>query len=156
MGEHENGLAEAQKAIDLTPNFALAYFALGTIRVYAGRFDQVADPLQRAMRLSPHDPLHFQFYQPLALAQYHQGRYEEGVELSRTGLSIRPWRALYRTLVACHGQLGRADEARAALAEMRRLMPKNSEGLWEVTTPYVDPAHRAHLLDGLRKAGLPE
>ena len=60
---------------------------------------------------------------------------------------------LYRTLAACYGQLGRAVEARAALDEMRRLMPKDAERLWEVTNPYVDPAHRAHFIDGLRKAG---
>src|SRR5262249_4665650 len=153
MGEQESALAEAQKAIDLTPNFALAYFTLGTIRVFLGQFDQVADPFQRAMRLSPHEPVTFFFANFLALAEYHQGHYEEAAKIARMGVGVRPYHALYRTLAACYGQLDRAEEARAALAEMCRLMPKDAERLWDMTNPYVDPGHRAHFIDGLSKAG---
>jgi adenylate cyclase len=153
MREHESALAEAQKAIDLTPNFALAYFVLGVIRVFLGRFDQASDPIQRAMRLSPHEPLTFDFAHYLALAQYHQGHYEEAAKFARMGIGFRPFHELYRTLAACYGQLGRAEEARVALAELRRLMPKDAERQWDATHPYVDPAHRAHFIDGLRKAG---
>ena len=58
-------------------------------------------------------------------------------------------------LGASYGQLGRAEEAGAALAELRRLMPKDAERLWEAIDPYLDSADRAHLIDGLRKAGWP-
>ena len=105
------------------------------------------------MRLSPHEPLTFFFANFLALAQYHQGHYEEAAKIARLGIGLRPSHMLYRTLAACYGQLGRASEARAALDEMRRLMPQDPERLWEVTNPYVDPAHHAHVIDGLRKAG---
>ncbi len=149
----ENAVAEAQKAIDLTPNFALAFYVLGAVRVFLGRFDQVADPLQRAMRLSPHEPLNFFFANFLALAQYHQGNYEEAAKLARAGIGIRPFHQLYRTLAARHGQLGQGEAGRAALAEMRALLPRDAERQWEVAYPYVDPAHRAHFIDGLRKAG---
>jgi TolB-like protein/class 3 adenylate cyclase/Flp pilus assembly protein TadD len=154
--EHESALAAAQKAIDLMPNFVGAYHALGAIRLFLGRFDQVSDPIQRAMRLSPHDPLTMFYYYLLALAQYHQGHYEEATKLARTGIGVRPYHLLYRTLAACYGQLGHSEDARAALAELRRLMPKDAERLWEITHTYVDPAHRAHFIDGLRKAELLE
>ncbi len=153
MREHERALAEAQKAIDLTPNFALAYYALGAIRVFLGRFDQASDPIQRAMRLSPHDPMTFAFAHYLALARYHQGDCEEAAKLARMGIGFRPFHVLYRTLAACYGQLGQSEEARVALAEMRRLMPRDAERHWDMTSPYVDPAHRAHFVEGLRKAG---
>jgi tetratricopeptide (TPR) repeat protein len=152
--EHESALAEAQKAIDLTPNLALAYYALGVIRVFLGRFEQASEPIHRAMRLSPHEPVLFFFYYMLAMAEYHQGHYEEAAKLARMGIGVRPFHLLYRMLAACYGQLGRpAEDAQAALAEMRRLMPKDAERQWEVANPYVDPAHRAHFIDGLRKAG---
>jgi TolB-like protein/class 3 adenylate cyclase/Flp pilus assembly protein TadD len=151
--EHESALAEAQKAIDLTPNFALAYLVLSAIRIFLGRFDQAIDPIRRAMRLSPHEPLAFFYWHILALAQYHQRRYEEAAKLARMGIGVRPQHLLYRVLAACCGQLGRLDEARAALGELRRLMPKDAERQWEMTHPYVDPDHRAHFIEGLRKAG---
>jgi adenylate cyclase len=122
-------------------------------RVFLGRFDQVADPFQRAMRMSPHEPLMFFFANFLALAEYHLGHYEDAAKIARMGIGMRPFHTSYRTLAACYGQLGRAEEARLALAEMRRLLPKNAERLWDVTNPYADPAHRAHAIDGLRKAG---
>jgi TolB-like protein/tetratricopeptide (TPR) repeat protein len=153
MRQHENALAAAQKAIDLTPNFALAFFILGVTRVFLGRFDQASDPIHRAIRLSPHEPLKFFFCNFLSLAQYHQGNHEEAARIARLGIAIRPIYLLYRTLVACYGQLGRADDARVALAEMGRLMPKDAERMWEMTNPYVDPAHREQIIDGLHKAG---
>jgi TolB-like protein/class 3 adenylate cyclase/Flp pilus assembly protein TadD len=153
MRELDDSVAAAQRALDLTPNFALAYFALGVVRVFLGRFDQVADPFRRAMRLSPHEPLTFYFANHLALAEYHQGHYDEAVSIARTCLGVRQFHTLYRTLAACYGQLGRPEEAGVALAEMRRLMPKDAERHWDVTNPYADPAHRAQFIDGLRKAG---
>ena len=119
-GRQEAALAEAQKSIDLTPNFALAFFVLGVSRIFLGRFDQASDPIQRAMRLSPHEPLKFVFFNFLALAQYHQGNFEEGARIARMGIDVRHSHMLYRTLAACCGQLGHAVEAEAALAELRR------------------------------------
>lgn len=153
LRQHEDAVAASQRAIDLTPNFALAYYMLGVARVFLGRFEAAADPFQRASRLSPHEPLTFYFANHLALAEYHQGRYEEAVKIARMGTGMRPTHMLYRTLAACYGQLGRAGEAEAALAELRRLMPKDAERQWEVTNPYADPAHRAAFLEGLHKAG---
>jgi adenylate cyclase len=152
-GRLEDAVGEAQKTIDLTPNFALGYYMLGVTRVFSGRFEQASDPFQRAMRLSPRDPLTFFFDNYLALAHYHQGRYEDAAKMARMGIAIRPTHVLYRTLAACYGRLGRLEEARLALAEMRRLMPKNAERIWDVTNPYADPVHRANFIDGLRKAG---
>jgi adenylate cyclase len=153
MGQQEAALIEAQKSIDLTPNFALAYYILGVIRVFLGRFDQVSDPINRAIRLSPHEPQKFLFYNFLALAEYHQGHFEEGARIARMGIAVRPFHLLYRTLAACCGQLERANEAQAALADLRRLLPKDADHQWEITNPYIDPAHRARFIEGMRKAG---
>jgi adenylate cyclase len=45
--DHGISIAAAQRAIDLTPNFALGYFILGATRVFLGRFEQAADAFQR-------------------------------------------------------------------------------------------------------------
>ncbi len=153
LREHEDAISEARKSIDLTPNFALGYYVLGVAHTFFGRFEQASEPFQRAMRLSPHEQLNFFFCYYFALAQYHQEHYEEAAKIARMGISIRPTHMLYRALAASHGQLGRAEEARLALAEMRRLMPKAAERLWEVMNPYFDSAHRGHFIEGLRKAG---
>ena len=52
---HDQSLAAAQRAIDLSPNFALGYFALGRIRIYMGRSSEAIDPMLRSLRLNPND-----------------------------------------------------------------------------------------------------
>jgi hypothetical protein len=54
-------------------------------------------------------------------------------------------------LAAANAQAGRTDEAKAALAEARRLNPKLTVK-WMIEHTSCIPA----VLDGLRKAGLPE
>ncbi len=153
LRDHERALAAAQKALDLNANFALAYFILGIVRVFLGRFEAAIEPLQRAMRLSPHDPQTDLFVNFIALAQYHMERYEEAAKSALSGIDTRPTYLLYRTLAAAYGQLGRTDKAAAALAEMRRLMPKDTERFWIVTNPYAKPEHLERVVEGLRKAG---
>jgi adenylate cyclase len=61
-----------------------------------------------------------------------------------------------RTLLASLGQLGRIEEATSVLAELQRNKPADVDHHWEISNPYANPAHRAHLIEGLRKAGMPE
>jgi adenylate cyclase len=152
-GRPEAALMEAQKSIELTPNFALANYIVGVIQLFHGHFEQVYEPISRAMRLSPHEPQKFLFYNFLALAEYHQGRYEAALRTAQLGLAVRPFHWLYRICAACYGQLGRLPEAKVALADLDRALPKNSVHQWEITNPYVDPSHRAHFIEGMDKAG---
>jgi adenylate cyclase len=151
--EYEKALSEVQRAIDLSPNFALGYFALGLIRIYIGHFAEATDPLLRAIRLTPNDPQIGAFLGHLALAQYHLGNYEEAVHYAQRAVQVRSFPFIRRTLLASLGQLGRSDEARAVRAELEQIKPANADLYWELTTPYANPAHRAHLVEGLRKAG---
>jgi len=54
--KHAQALAEAQRSIDLNPNFALGFFSLGLVRVYIGHFTEALDSLLRSLRLNPNDP----------------------------------------------------------------------------------------------------
>ena len=58
---------------------------------------------------------------------------------------------VYAALAAAYAQAGRMDEAKDALAEARRINPKLTIKWWFEHSSGV-PA----MLDGLRKAGLPE
>jgi adenylate cyclase len=150
---HEQALAEAQRAVDLNPNFALGFYALGWIRIYAGHFAEAIDPLMRSLRLSPNDPRAGGFLGQVALARYHLSDYEEAARCAERGLRRRAAPFVLRTLLASLGQLGRTEEAAAVLVELRRLKVED-ERYWQTISPYADPAHRAHFDEGLRKAGM--
>jgi adenylate cyclase len=89
----------------------------------------------------------------IALAHYHLEDYKAALDFSERALQRRRTYVVLRTLAATLGQLGRSEEARSVCAEMERMEPSNSQRHWELTNPYANPAHEAHLLDGLRKAG---
>ncbi|KQV63940.1 adenylate/guanylate cyclase domain-containing protein [Rhizobium sp. Root1220] len=150
-----DAVAEAQQAIDLTPNLAIAHMALGWTRIFTGHFAQALDPLHMALRLSPHDPLTYLILDRIALSHYHLGNYEEAAHYSERGLSLR--RAYFNRVVflASLGQLNRQDDARRLMPEILANVPADIEHYWNILTPYANDGHYAHFLDGLSKAGFP-
>ncbi len=153
-GRPQEALAEAQRAIDLNPNFALGHLALGWTRVITGNFAAALEPLHTALRLSPHDPLAYMFLNWIALAHYHLGNHEEALHHAERAHTLRRVRPILVVLLACLGRLGRTGEAQTIL---RELTAPEGMGLPEYVRsiyPYPDPAHRADLEDGLRRAGV--
>src|SRR5690349_10512725 len=53
------GEVSQQRAIDLSPSFALGHFALGRSRLAIGRPVAAIEALQRGLRLNPNDPQAF-------------------------------------------------------------------------------------------------
>lgn len=153
-GRLQLALAEAQRTIDLNPNFALGHLALGWVRIFIGHFQEALDPLLRALRLSPNDPIAFLFTNCIALAHYHMGNYEEAVHFADSALSSHRIPFVLITGLACLGQLGRTEEAGLLLGEITWGQPADTDPYWEFSFPYADPTHRAHLVEGLRKAGM--
>lgn len=153
-GRHRKALAEAQQAVDHSPNFPLGYFSLGWTRIGIGHFAEALDPLQRCLRLSPNDPILFEILTEVSLAHYQLGNYEEAAHYGECALRIRRVYSVLLALLAALGQLGRPEEAGPLIEEARRIEPPAVQDYLDVTVSYADPAHREHFLDGLRKAGL--
>jgi tetratricopeptide (TPR) repeat protein len=152
--EQVKALESAQRAIDLTPNFAVGHFSLGWARIFTGNFASAVDPLHRAMRLSPHDPINFSYLNALALAHYHQEEYEQALTYANRSYGLRRLYNSGRTLLACLGQLGLREQAEKVRTEVVELTLPEYDRFWTLTNPYVNPDHVAHLREGLRLAGL--
>jgi adenylate cyclase len=155
--ELEIACAEFETAIDLNPSFAYPYFGLGIALLDLSRFEQAHEKFKIAQRLSPRDPhawafIHYQAWPLLGLK-----RYEEVIGLERRALrnpNAGFWP--YIPLLAALGQLGRKDEAKKELEKLQELQPaysctKARRHLVDAVNPIID-----QVIDGLRKAGLPE
>jgi len=151
---HQQALAASQRSIDLTPNFALGHFALGATRIFMGRFPESVDPLLRCIRLNPQYPQIFLFWRFLAVAHYHMKNYEEALRYAEAACNKRRLYVQLRTLLACLGQLGRKEQSKSVLAEIDSLKTPDAERLQDRTAPYVDPTHREHFFEGLRRGGM--
>jgi adenylate cyclase len=151
MRQPGRAMQAAQRAIDLSPSFALGYLLLGISRLYAGRAAQAVEPFQRGLRLSPHDPQSFMWLQSLALAHFLIGEDEEATLRATEAADKRPDSfAAYCALACSLANLGRLEEAKHAAAEMRRLIPRcDLDGF---LARFVNPANREQILVGLRQA----
>jgi adenylate cyclase len=154
LGDYERALTAHQKAIELNPSYALAHWGLSLALTYTGRPDEAMEALRKALRLSPHDELAHFFLRHLALLHFIAERYQDAVEWAKRSLDLSPRQAdCLRILAASYGNLGRSDEARAALDTALGLEPGISMIRLRsgVPRPYAE-----RYLDGLRKAGLRE
>jgi adenylate cyclase len=152
--DFEGALAASSRMMALDPNFAQGYAASGLGLTYAGRAAEALEPLAMAMRLDPHYPdmlLHF-----LAQANFSLGNYETAVQQLVERIARNPGTDASRMFLAsCYGHLGRAEEARAAWAELLKVNPDFSVMQRARVLPYKDPADFQRIVDGLAKAGLP-
>ena len=105
------------------------------------------------MRLDPYGPYAAANMGNVAITYYLEGDYATAVETARSCLTSYPLYApARRWLVAGLGQLGRQEEAAAALSEFRALADAFS-ALVLNRPPHISPIYHEHMLDGLRKAG---
>jgi adenylate cyclase len=153
---HPNeALAVADAGLAINPNSALLYAARTLAELYLSRFEQAKSDAQRAMRLSPRDPRIGFWHDFLSAAEFGQGHYDASIDEAHRTLDAG-FRVpmTYSRLAAALALEGKIDEAKTAMAEARRLYPdltvKRVIAL-RGSTPPIAP-----LVEGLRKAGLPE
>jgi adenylate cyclase len=153
--EHDQAIAEARRCLSLDPSNAEGHVRLGHILDHAGRPAEGIPFIEKAMRLDPHYPFLYIFW--LGHAFHSLERYEEAIAAYRRVISRSPdFFYVRHFLAAVYAQLGRMEEAKAEVAEALRMDPGFSGLRVAKRLPLKDPAALARLVEGLRKAGLPE
>ena len=145
--------SEAEIAIALNPNYALAYNILGGIHTYSGQQPEAIEMYERAVRLDPawvQQYLHF-----LGTAYLLAGKYETAAVLLRQRISLVPGTDFTRAVLASAlGHLGEFDEAHRIWRELVEINPKYSFREHFGRQPFR-PEDVERVAAGLAKAGLP-
>ena len=146
------GLSAADAGLAINPDDPPLRRARGAAEVVLGRYEQAISDVQQAMRLSPRDPRIGLWLVDLGNAELGLGHFDAAIDKYHKAIDAG-WRAYqpYRGLAAAYALDGNREEATSALAEARRLNPQLTLK-WEQTNSVNIPP----LLEGLRKAGLPE
>jgi adenylate cyclase len=150
----DRAIAAFQEAIELNPSFAAAYVLLGQMYLYRGQPEEAISLAEKGIRLSPSDPRLFIWLPALAGAHYQLRHYREAIEAGRRSWTLnRNWPGGLRYVVAGLAQLGRMEEARAALGDLRLLNANLAFVEGNLKRLFSDEAAVDHILDGLRQAG---
>jgi adenylate cyclase len=150
--QYAQATAEIERALALDPNLAGGYANLASVLMSVGRPEEAIEAAKKAVRL---DPRQVQHLNAVGQAYVNARRYEEAITVLKQVLVYNPslWFAHWGLAVS-YSELGREEEARAAGAEMLRIMPQFSVERWKRMAPMKDPAITERWAAALRKAGL--
>jgi TolB-like protein/class 3 adenylate cyclase len=156
-GDNRSGSLLVERSLSINPNSAQAWSASGHIQGWMRNPDAAVEHFQRAIRLSPFDPLLSTFYGGIAMAHFEAKRYAAAVEWADKAVRIGPkFLPAYRWLAAGLVRLGRLEEARATVQRLMVLDPGGTLSGLRRRLSSFNASLLDDYLDGLRKSGLPD
>jgi len=157
VGDLESANSFIDRALVLNPNLAWAWMFSGWINAWRGESEVAIDRAKRAIRLSPHDSQMFAMQTAIAIAHYFAGRHGEALSWAEAAMRNQPNFLIAICVAAASFALGgRQAEAEKTMTSLRELDPALRLSNLADLMPIRRPEDFAKIIDGLRKAGLPE
>ncbi|QIG50972.1 adenylate/guanylate cyclase domain-containing protein [Nordella sp. HKS 07] len=144
--------AEFDATFKLDPNHADAWAIRSDLLTHNGQAAEAIEHVQRALRLNPYPP--GWYYWLLGQAQYALRKYASAIQTLRRPETYRT--TSRRILAASLAQHGRLDDAHREGQLFMMSNPHFTIHEWADAQPFRDEQTLQHLVDGYRKAGLPE
>jgi TolB-like protein/class 3 adenylate cyclase/Tfp pilus assembly protein PilF len=144
-----------EAALALSPSCALTYVFGSVVMILGGEVDRGIEWGERALRLSPFDPMSYAPLLAIALGRFQRGDDEAAVEAARKASQANPYFSFAHTMLAAtQAKLGRMDAAKVAAARVLELEPGYTvSGMCAAFDIHASLA--APLSEALRAAGLP-
>jgi adenylate cyclase len=154
---YEAALAAFDRSFALSSSSALALGLSSIVRAWKGDDAIAVEHAERAIRLSPFDPLIYLPYVGLAYAHFAAGRLEETVVAASLATQSNPRFTVPIILhAAALGCLDRSEDAKTVVQRLLDLQPGLTVAGAILSARYVNPENIAALGNALRRAGLPE
>jgi tetratricopeptide (TPR) repeat protein len=146
-----------ETALQVNPNDSLAWLLKGTLHAFKGEGKTAMEHTQRALRLSPLDPLRYYYDSLAATAALAAGQYERALKLAEHSLRAnRTHTSTLRAIAIANWQLGHLDVARSTVAELLRLEPSLTITGWRKRSPSSEFDTGKLWAEVMLKAGVPE
>jgi len=154
VGDSESAIEMADRAVALNPNSFLTWYSRGWVYRSAGLPEEAIRSFERAVRLSPVDPILDRVLVGMGTAFIELRRFDEAIVAGKKALRQNPfYSGAYRCLASAFAHLGRDTEAREAAARMLEVDPAFTISSWIARG---GQSNAKLMIEGLRKAGLPE
>ncbi len=154
VGDSESEIEMADRAVALNPNSYLAWSIRGWVYRIAGLPEEAVRSFERAIRMSPVDPALHRTFTGMGMAFIELRRFDEAIVAGKKAQRQNPsYSPAYRCLASAFAHLGRDAEAREAAGRLLEVDPG-----FTISALIARGGHSNAklLIEGLRKAGLPE
>jgi DNA-binding winged helix-turn-helix (wHTH) protein/tetratricopeptide (TPR) repeat protein len=123
-GSSDHALTELQHSVDLSPNFAQGHYSMAFVQSQCGDAIAAIEAADRAMALSPYDPMLSAMLATRARALKRVGRYQEAADWCERAIA-RPnaHPHILATAYHCFVLAGRREDAERALIMLKRKSP---------------------------------
>ncbi len=156
VSNHGTARVLLERALALDPNAAWAWSRLGWLETYSDQPARALEHFDRALRLSPLDPMNFNIYVGIGSAHEVAGDNDDATRNYKRALEEQPhadW--IYRSLASSLSGADRMEEAGEAYARMIEIYPDLT--ISKVKQAMVfSPAFLDRMGANLKKLGLPD
>ena len=154
VGDSEAEIEMADRAVALNPNSWRTWNNRGWVYAMADLPEEAIRSFERAIRMSPVDPLLHMTFLGIAHALMRLGRFDEAIVALKKVARLNPsFMPAYRGLASAFAHLGRDTEAHDAAARALEIDPTFTIS---ALIARGGQSNAKLLIEGLQKAGLPE
>ena len=154
VGDPESEIEMADRAIALNPNSFVAWSCRGQVYRIAGLPEEAIPSFEWAIRMSPVDPRLHLMLAGMGQALIELRRFDEAIAAGKKALRQSPsFSGAYCCLASALAHLGCDFEAREAAAHLLEVDPGFTISAWIARGGQTNSKL---MIEGLRKAGLPE
>lgn len=153
-GEQDGSLLELERAVDLSPNFALGHYALSFVHSQSGDPQAAIGSSDHSRHLSPFDPLLFGMLGARAMSHVRLGQFEEAADWALKAAARPNAHTIILAIAAhCLALADRLDEAHGFAAAIRKTLPDYRADDF-IGTFRFEPDAEALFRQGARRIGL--
>jgi adenylate cyclase len=145
-----------REACSLNPSEGFAWLFLAVQLAFKGESSEALEAAQRALSLSPLDPLRYYYESLMGSCEFSAGHYEEAIrwcEASRR--RNRQHLSTLRVLIAANVALSRGEQARRVASDLTRLRPDYSVAAYEAHSVAALYPFGKQIASAMREAGIP-
>jgi len=145
-----------ETALHINANAAPAWLWSAAARAWTGDGSRAIEEINKAMALSPYDPLMYAYYSVAAMAYLADGQYERAIECALQSLrENRTYTGAHRQLVMALVLAGREKEVRTPARRLLELEPGLTVTGFRRRYPGSGSLHVDRLCEALARAGVP-
>ena len=147
-GDLKRSLQHQERALFLNPNDDRIVNAMGEVLVFAGRAEEAEQWVRKSMRLNPYHPI--RYWTHLVRALFHQGRFEESLDLLDRIDKQRRDDLTYK--IAALERTGESEAAKKTILQLRDEFPEFDPVRFVEELPFQNNEDRDALLEPVELA----